>query len=579
MAGPSRKVSATVVLDGEQEYKRALQELNTGNRTLSTEMKKLQAEFKGNTESTEYLTKAGELLQQQLLQQQDKVNKLREAVTHAAKEYGEGSETTQKYIQQLNMAEAAEFNLQHSIEENEKALQGEDKAMAGLGDTVSDLAGKLGVQLPQGATKALNGMSNLSKGTVAAMGAAVAGVMALIKTVKQLQNDALEAAAKADDILARSAQMNISAQQYQALQYAAPFVDVDVDTMAGSLQKLTKAMGDAASGSETAQAKFNDLGVSITNTDGSLRGAYDVWLDTMDALAGIANETERDVAAQELLGKSAAELAPIYREGTEALRGYVDAAKDNYAMTDDQLEALGAVDDAWQKLQLDIEHNKDVIGAQWAPTAKAALEAFDKLITAAGKALVDSGILQAFGSLVELAISLLEPVTSLFKAADDAPGKLAPVEAALRAVAYVLATIQDSINVIRGLLPWNWGSGLARTALGWNTSQGQLSATGKLYYGDTNSYGTIYDEELGGWIGNYGRNATGNDNWRGGLTWVGEGGPELAFLPRGSYIANAQDSRLAGGTNNYYINVTGVEELEQVISWFQSRQVAARMKG
>ena len=578
MPSTKRTVGARVELDGEREYKQALQELNTGNRTLATEMKKLQAEYKGQANSTEFLTKKGEVLEQQLLQQRDKVQTLRDAVNKLAAQYGESDSRTQEWVQKLNMAEAAEYDLEHAIEENNQALQGEQKTMVGLGDTVSSLAEKLGIRLPQSATNALNGMSKLSADTVAAMGAAAAGVAILVKTVKELQDQTIEAAARADEIISSASRMNISAQQYQALQFASPFVDVDVDTMASSLSKLTKAMGDAASGSESAKEQFRELGVSITNTDGSLRNAYDVWLDTMDALAGITNETERDVAAQELLGKSASDLATIYKEGTGALREYTKAAEENYVMSDEQLEALGKVDDAVQHLHLTQEANKNMIAAQWAPTVEKALTTFDKLISAAGKSLVDSGIITAFGNLVQMAVSLLEPVTSLFKAAEDAPGKLSPVAEALRAIAYVLATIQDSINVIRGLLPWNWGSGLARTALGWNTSQGQLSATGKLYYGDTSSYGWVYDENAGGWVGNYGRNAGGNDNWRGGLTWVGESGPELVALPRGSQITSAQDTRSAGGTTNYYINVNGIQELEQVLSWYQSRQVAARMR-
>lgn len=602
---PLRTVGARFKLEGEDEFNRVMQQLNAGSSTLRSEMKRLQAEYKGNTDSIEFLTDKSELLSRELTNQKEKTAAIRamhesasQALQDAAKNYDKLSNATdtsneelekakaaladaellmEKYATKLNLAEAAEFDLQHQIDDTNEEINGQGKEMKGLGDVIGDLTQKLGVSLPQGATNALNGMNKLSTGTVAAMGVAVAGVMALVKTVKQLQNEALEAAARADNILARSAQMNISAMQYQALQYAAPFVDVDVDTMAGSLQKLTKAMGDAASGSEAAQTKFAELGVSITNTDGTLRDSYDVWLDTMDAIAGITNETERDIAAQELLGKSASELAPIYRNGTSALREYTKAAKENYVMNGEQLEALGELDDAQQKLTLDIEANKNMIGAQWAPTAKAALEAFDRLITAAGKALVDSGIITAFGNLVQLAISLLDPIASLFKSAEDAPGKLAPVEAALKAVAYVLATIQDTINVIRGLLPWNWGSGLARTALGWNTSQGQLSAIGKLQYGDPSTYGWVYDENAGGWIGN-GWNATGNDNWRGGLTYVGEAGPELVALPRGSQILNAQDTRNAGGTTNYYINVNDVEELEQVLNWFQSRQVAERMR-
>jgi hypothetical protein len=49
-------------------------------------------------------------------------------------------------------------------------------------------------------------------------------------------------------------------------------------------------------------------------------------------------------------------------------------------------------------------------------------------------------------------------------------------------------------------------------------------------------------------IYNVGSNATGTPNWRGGLTWVGEQGPELADLPGGTRIWNASDSaRMAAG--------------------------------
>ena len=46
MPSATRSVKAKVELDGEAEYKAALSELNAGNRTLATEMKKLQAEYR-----------------------------------------------------------------------------------------------------------------------------------------------------------------------------------------------------------------------------------------------------------------------------------------------------------------------------------------------------------------------------------------------------------------------------------------------------------------------------------------------------------------------------------------------------
>ena len=105
----TRTVKARVELDGEKEYKQALSELNAGNRTLGSEMRKLQAEYKGNTESVEFLTKKGELLERQLLQQKDKVETLRKAVQDSAEKFGESDKRTQEWIKDLNNAEAAEF--------------------------------------------------------------------------------------------------------------------------------------------------------------------------------------------------------------------------------------------------------------------------------------------------------------------------------------------------------------------------------------------------------------------------------------------------------------------------------------
>lgn len=601
----TRTIKARVELDGEKQYKQALSELNSGNKVLASEMRKLQAEYKGNADSVEFLNKKGDLLQRQLQSQRDKVKTLQEAVANAGKQYGEADKRTQDWIVKLNNAEAAQFDLEHAIEENNLALEDQTEEMSGLGDVVGDLAGKLGINLPKGATDALNGMNKLSAGTVAAMGAAAAGVMALVSAVKSLQEQTLEAAARADEILTRSTQMNMSAQQYQALQFASPFVDVDVDTLAGSLNKLTAAMGDAAAGSEAAKAKFAELGVAITNTDGSLRDAYDVWLDTMDALAGIENETERDVAAQELLGKSAASLATIYKQGTGTLREYIKAAEDNYVMSDEQLEQLGAVDDAWNQLQLSIQHNKDMIGAAWAPTAQKALESFDRLVTAAGKALVDSGIIQGFGELVQFTLNLLDPIADLLSTADGAPGRLSPVYEALHAIAGVLAMIADAANVAIGLVQTltivGARQGLQRigTALGygastgsysymqqWNGTAARMDAQLNGYrgnggadmsgYGYDSSTGRYYDLNTGNYIFH---NAGGTDYWKGGLTWVGENGPELVSLPRGSEIMSAQESRTVGTTAIYVtIDAKNVREFNDIIDMAYDAQAQMRMR-
>jgi len=60
-----------------------------------------------------------------------------------------------------------------------------------------------------------------------------------------------------------------------------------------------------------------------------------------------------------------------------------------------------------------------------------------------------------------------------------------------------------------------------------------------------------------------GRNAEGTDNWRGGLTWVGEKGPEIVNLPRGAQVVpNAVAARMGGGQTFapvYQIDAAGAD--------------------
>lgn len=596
----TRTVKARVELDGERQYKQALSELQRGNAVLGSEMRKLQAEYKGNTESTEFLTKKGELLERQLLQQRDKVQTLQEALKNAARQYGESAEQTQQWQIKLNNAEAAQYDLEHAIEENNKALEGQGQTMAGLGDTVSDLAGKLGIQIPDGAKNALNGMKGLSTGTVAAMGAAAAGVAALVKGIKALHQMTLEAAAGADEVITESMTTGLSTRTIQQLQYAENLIDVSYGTITGSLTKLTQNMAKANDGNDALAASFQKLGVSITGSNGELRSSEAVFYDLIDALGGMDNATERDAAAMELLGKSAQDLNPLILQGSGALRELAKEAENTgYVLDESQIQKLGEVDDAYQKMQLQIDATKKQLAVEFAPASKAAMELYTGLVQGAGNALAKSGIIQGMASL-------LETLARLFGISQDAADSTLPavtekfsaLQFVLNGVAILAATVADAINLIAGLAPWNWGSGMATTALGFNKSRGQLSNTQRVmmqqngtlaqyesYYGqgqyaydyDTNRY---YDRETGWYYDGNPYNAGGTSNWRGGLTWVGENGPELVRLPRGSQVLTAQESRNAvGNTFNITISAADVREFNDIIRIAENARIMARMGG
>lgn len=600
---PTRTVKARVALDGEKEYRQALNNLNSGNKVLASEMRKLQAEYKGNTESVEYLTKKGDVLDRQLQQQKDKVQTLRDAVANAAQQYGESSEKTQAWIVKLNDAETAEINLQQAVDENNTQLENQGNVMNTLTGKVEEIANSLGIQIPAGAQKALDGMKGMSNGSALALSATAAAVTALIKSIKQLHQMTLEAASQADDLITRSMQSGVNTDTLQQWEYASNLIDVSTETMTDSLTKLTRNMASARDGNAETMQAFADLGVSVTDSSGQLRDAEDVFYDVIEALGQIPNETERDAAAMAVLGKNAQELNPLIIQGADALKGFAaEAEATGYVLDESQIAKLGEVDDSYQRMQLTIEATKKQMAADFAPASKAAMDTFSAAIKAGADMLQKSGIIQAIAGIVESLANIIKAATGLTDTTIPAMGnKMTWLQSTLNGVAQLLAAIADFANVVTGIVTLDWDR--IKTGLGLNYKNGQANNVQRV---TMQQNGTLaqYDNFYGGWQQNYGYdsntgryydknsgnyvqydprysyNATGNDNWRGGLTWVGEAGPELVSLPGGAQILNAQDSRNLGGDTFYVtIDAKSVKEFNDIVELAQSARVRRRMEG
>lgn len=609
----TRTAGAKVVLDGENEYKQALTSLNDGNRVLASEMKKLQAEYKGNSDSVEFLTKKGDLLNRQLLDQKEKVDVMRQALEHAAKKYGEGSAEAMKWQTKLNNAEAAQYNLQHAIEENNQAIENQGNVWGQVGGIMEDLAGKMGIKIPDGAKKALSGMEGMSAGTVAAMTAAVTAVAALVKAVTELHEMTIQTAADVDELVTSSMTTGIATKTLQEMKYAEELIDVSVDTISGSLTRLTQNMADANSGSEEMAAKFADLGVSITDaTTGQLRPAEEVFYDLVDALGNIQNQTERDAVAMDILGKSAQELNPLILQGSGALKDLAaEAEAAGYVLDESQIKKLAEVDDSYQRVQLTMEALRKQMSADFAPASKEAMDLFSNLVTKAGAALERSGLITNLASIITSLVDILETGADIASGIPGFNNQLSVLKVTLGAVAQFVALIADAADVVGGLFQVITGSGGGRmaglerigNAMGSGKSSGTLSNWQSVYMQQSGTYdqyqefhanmrgesthdglgfdsatGQYYDLKTGNYV--YGHNAGGTENWRGGLTWLGEAGPELALLPRGSRVYDAQESKDFGNVyiEKVVIDAKNIKEMNDVVKIFSDAKVKARMR-
>lgn len=211
-------------------------------------------------------------------------------------------------------------------------------------------------------TSKFSSLGKIGVKALAAIGtaAAAAGTGLVLATVS--------AAKYADEILEASTKTNIAADTLQVYKYAAEQIDVSFETFTKSQGKFVQAMNKAADGTGPAAEAFDVLGISATDASGNLLDSETAYWQAIDALGGVANETERTALAQQIFGKSGAELNSIIAQGSEGfeeLRAQAEAA--GAVMSGAQLEALGQFDDKMQALTSTVDAAKNALGLTLLP--------------------------------------------------------------------------------------------------------------------------------------------------------------------------------------------------------------------
>lgn len=592
-------INTKFTLSGEKEYKQAISEIGNGMKVLDSEMRKVSSAYAQNADSVEALNAKNDVLERKISTQAEKIEYLKAALQQSAEKYGEADKRTMQWQTSLNNAEAELNNLNNQFDENKQKIADSGKEMGNLGDVVNGLTSKLGIQLPDGMKSSMNAMGSLDAQSLALAGGFAAVAAAIVKAEKAMISMTKESAAFADNIITLSMQTGQSTQQLQEFAYASELIDVSVDTLQGSLTKLTNNMQDTMNGTGNAKASFEALGVSVTNADGSMRSANDVFYETIDALGQVKNETERDAMSMDIFGRSAQDLNPLIIQGSQTLKAYADEAHNvGYVLDDEALSALGAVDDAYQRLQNTQEGVKNQLSAEFAPYLEEFYGDVTTMVKDGGKALKDSGIVDAFGMLLETVGDILNPMSDLSN------NRVPALTKALQPLAKVMALMADAAELLKGVINFSTGHisegwGQMTHALGFGYSSGNgnnyqnlldsytaqqwgqsAADLAKAYEdavarGDPSTIGITEDE----WVRRYlGGNAAGTDNWRGGWTRVNENGLERIFLPSGSRIQTASETRYTSGdTYNTTVYVDHVDDLDTILRIAKNARITARM--
>ena len=331
---------------------KALKQVDSTIKETQDDLKAVNKALKLDPKNTELLAQKQRLLADAVSKTADKLKSLKEAQKQAQDQLERGTISQEQY-DVLSM----------EIGKTEAALKAATEAAVEFND-----------QFKRVSREAAD-VANATRG-ISIAGAA---------TVATIATAAVKTAEWADELLTLSQQTGISTEQLQKFQYASDLVDVSVESMTGALAKMTRQLGGEG------EEKFRALGVATRDANGALRDSELIFYDVLAALGRVGNETERDVLAMDIFGKSANELAGIIDDGGAALKAYGDEAERNGSIVENELvESMGAFQDK-------IDQLKASALPELLKAGGAAIEALTPLLEMLTGVL--TGVLQVIGSM------------------------------------------------------------------------------------------------------------------------------------------------------------------------------------
>lgn len=309
--------------------------------------------------------------------------------------------------------------IQREIVDNEQSLKSLEKEYNSFGSVAAQQIAAVGKDMQNLGGKITEVGQKLTPVSAAAGGFA-AGLV-------KLGYDAVKGA---DDLNTLAKQTGVSTDYLQKLKYSSDLIDVSMEDVTGAMAKMKKNMDGGGKA-------FKELGIEVTNADGSMRSVEDIFNDTIVTLSHIENGVERDQAAMSIFGKSADSLAGIIDDGGEALKEYGQQAEDlGLIMSGDTLNSLNEINDA-------IDTSKAQVGAATAELGATVAQALLPLV---------EPITQGIQRITELLQSLTPEQTQMILGVLAAVAALAPLVMVIGGVISSIGTVLTLAPVIMGVM-------------------------------------------------------------------------------------------------------------------------------
>lgn len=382
----TRTISTRLTIDGEKEFKAEMAGVNNQMKNLSSELSLAEAEFKGQANSVEFLTKKDKLLREEVEQQEEKVRALEQALDDASDAYGESDKKTDGYRQQLNRAKTELIKLNDELQDNSRYLdEARDssdncaKSIDGFGKQVEDTGDQVrGLSLDD-LLSDLGTLKNMLVG-----GAVVKGLKAVGDTIIGVVEDS-------EEYRKVMGTLDVSSQ-------AAGYT---TEETAEAMAYLQGVLGDTQTAATTV-ANLQALGLEQKNLMTIIESAVGAWATYGDSIPidGLSESINETIQAGKVTGTFADVLnwAGVSEDEFNDKLAATEDVTTRAALVIGQLSSQGLPDtaQAWRdanedlitynESQADLEAAMGKLGGVLSPVAAGMKEIFAKGVYAAADA-------------------------------------------------------------------------------------------------------------------------------------------------------------------------------------------------
>jgi len=220
----------------------------------------------------------------------------------------------------------------------------------------------------------------VAMGTAIGIGISV-GVEVAFKAIERLADIIPETIERMDRLSKTAEKVGLPTEEFSKLNYAASLADVSTDSLEKSLGKLIKSQA-AAINTTSQQAKiFDALGISVKNSDGTLRSSSDVLGQFADRFKALKGSPEAIAAGMALFGRNFQEIIPLLQEGSEGLHKAGEEATALGIVLDERTgKAAELVDDNFKRLHTAVQGLWQGTATQLLPTLVQVTNQFVELV-------------------------------------------------------------------------------------------------------------------------------------------------------------------------------------------------------